>query len=75
MTHQHTYDANGKQNCCTLEEKINKKTEHHSNDDGHDHDHSGKEKSTFQLFLPSILIQCSTVILVHSFMPVVAVRT
>jgi Cd2+/Zn2+-exporting ATPase len=55
MTHQHTYDANGKQNCCTLEEKINKKTEHHSNDDGHDHDHSGKEKSTFQLFLPSIL--------------------
>jgi Cd2+/Zn2+-exporting ATPase len=55
MIHQHTYDANGKQTCCTLEEKINKKTEHHSNDDGHDHDHSSEEKSTFQMFLPSIL--------------------
>ena len=25
MKHQHQYDANGKQTCCTLEEKINKK--------------------------------------------------
>jgi Cd2+/Zn2+-exporting ATPase len=53
MKHQHTYDANGKQICCTLEEKINKSVELHSDD--HDHDHSNEENSTFQLFLPSIL--------------------
>ena len=55
MEHQHKYDANGIQTCCTLEEKINKKTEHHSDDDGHDHDHSSKEKSTFRMFLPAII--------------------
>ncbi len=55
MKHQHQYDATGKQTCCTLEEKINKKTEHHSDDDGHDHDHSNAEKSTFQMFLPAII--------------------
>lgn len=55
MIHQHQYDATGKQICCTLEEKINKKTEHHSDDDGHDHDHSNAEKSTFQMFLPAII--------------------
>ena len=55
MKHQHQYDATGKQICCTLEEKINKKTEHHSDDDGHDHDHSKAEKSTFQMFLPAII--------------------
>ena len=55
MKHQHTYDATGKQICCTLEEKINKKTEHHSDDYGHDHDHSNAEKSTFQMFLPAII--------------------
>ena len=49
MAHQHKYDANGKQICCTLEEKINHKTDKqtgccstheepkHSDDDGHDH--------------------------------------
>ncbi|MEY4012311.1 MAG: cadmium-translocating P-type ATPase, partial [Bacteroidota bacterium] len=26
MKHEHKYDANGKQLCCTLEEKINKET-------------------------------------------------
>jgi len=55
MKHIHKYDANGKQICCTLEEKINKKTEHHSDDDGHDHDHSNEEKSTFQMFIPAII--------------------
>ena len=55
MKHQHKYDVKGKQLCCTLEEKINKKTEHHSDDDGHDHDHSSEEKSTFQMFLPAII--------------------
>ena len=55
MEHKHIYDKQGKQICCTLEEKINKKTEHHSDDDGHDHDHSSEEKSTFQMFLPAII--------------------
>src|SRR5574343_125086 len=55
MKHQHKYDAQGKQLCCTLEEKINQSTEHHSDDDGHDHDHSNQEKSTFQMFLPAIM--------------------
>jgi Cd2+/Zn2+-exporting ATPase len=55
MKHIHKYDANGKQICCTLEEKINKKTEHHSDDDGHDHEHSSEEKSTFQMLIPAII--------------------
>ncbi len=55
MEHQHIYDKQGKQICCSLEEKINKKTEHHSDDDEHDHDHSSEEKSTFQMFLPAII--------------------
>jgi Cd2+/Zn2+-exporting ATPase len=55
MEHQHIYDKQGKQICCSLEEKINQSTEHHSDDDGHDHDHSSEEKSTFQMFLPAII--------------------
>ena len=55
MEHQHIYDKQGKQICCSLEEKINHKTEHHSDDDGHDHEHSSEEKSTFQMFLPAII--------------------
>jgi Cd2+/Zn2+-exporting ATPase len=55
MTHQHKYDASGKQTCCTLEEKINKKNEHHTDNDGHDHDHSSQEQSTFKMFLPAII--------------------
>jgi Zn2+/Cd2+-exporting ATPase len=65
MKHQHKYDANGKQLCCTLEEKINHKTEKqtgccatheepkHSDDDGHDH--SSSNQTTFQMFLPAII--------------------
>ncbi len=65
MKHQHKYDKNGKQLCCTLEEKIHHKTdkqtgccptnnEHeHSDDDGHDH--SGGNQSAFQMFLPPII--------------------
>ena len=37
--------------CCRIEEKINKAEEQHAEDDGHDHDHASKVKSTFQLFL------------------------
>ena len=31
MKHQHKYDANGKQLCCTLEEKINHQTNKQTN--------------------------------------------
>lgn len=71
MTHQHIYDKDGKQLCCTQEEKIytragaenllkgnHEHDEHdhsHSNDDGHNHDHSGFEENTFKLFLPSVI--------------------
>lgn len=66
MVHQHKYDANGNQLCCTLEEKINSKTnkqggccstepENHSADDGHDHDHSNDNQTTFRMFLPAII--------------------
>jgi Cd2+/Zn2+-exporting ATPase len=54
MEHQHIYDKQGKQICCSLEEKINQSTEH-SDDDGHDHDHSIEGKSTFEMFLPAII--------------------
>ncbi len=56
MKHQHKYDKDGKQLCCTQEEKIYTKAgakkllkghhendghDHsHSDDDGHNHDHS-----------------------------------
>lgn len=63
MVHQHKYDANGKQLCCTLEEKIhqhsNKKSgccsteEIHSDDDGHNHDLNANE-SILKMFLPAI---------------------
>lgn len=67
MAHQHIYDRNGKQICCTEEEKINhranvsiKKHEtKSSNGDSHDHehshddghDHSGGSDSTASMFL------------------------
>jgi len=66
MAHQHKYDANGKQLCCTLEEKINTKTDkssgccsveneqNHSDNDGHDHKHNA-DQSTFKMFLPAII--------------------
>ena len=41
--------------CCRIEEKNNKAEEQHSDDDGHNHDHAFKEKSTFQVFLPAII--------------------
>ncbi|MET0760674.1 MAG: HAD-IC family P-type ATPase, partial [Flavobacterium sp.] len=60
MAHQHKYDENGKQLCCTLEEKINRKTgaekllgEEHSEQDGHDH--SGGDQTIFQMFIPAII--------------------
>lgn len=51
--HKHTYDAQGNITCCTLEEKINKAADKHTDDDGHDHVTS--EESTFRMFLLPII--------------------
>lgn len=60
MEHQHTYDKNGKQICCTEEEKIyqeagaeklikQKPIAKHSDHDGHDHgDHDGHDHSNVE---------------------------
>jgi Zn2+/Cd2+-exporting ATPase len=67
--HKHSYDAQGKMTCCSLEEKIYTKAgakellhEKHTDNDGHNHDedgdghdHSGGNDSTFKMFLPSII--------------------
>jgi Zn2+/Cd2+-exporting ATPase len=66
MQHQHIYDKNGKQLCCTQEEKIYTKAgakellkEVHSDNDGHDHDdhdhgeHS--EDAPWKAYLPAII--------------------
>ncbi|MBK9959264.1 MAG: cadmium-translocating P-type ATPase [Chitinophagaceae bacterium] len=71
MAHQHTYDKNGKQLCCTQQEKIYSNAgasallkDGHSKDDGHDHeehgdddghDHENSNQTTLQMFLPSII--------------------
>lgn len=53
MAHQHIYDAQGKQLCCSLEEKINAKAEKHSHE-GNEPEHS-KDESKLKLFLPPII--------------------
>ena len=70
MKHQHKYDANGKQLCCTLEEKINQETDieigccavdsksEHSDDDGHDQIQAVIE-TTFQNVLASNFKFCA----------------
>ena len=70
MAHQHIYDAQGKQLCCTQEEKIYTKAgakelikKGHSHDDGHDHDHEegdghdheNSNQTTLQMFMPAII--------------------
>jgi Cd2+/Zn2+-exporting ATPase len=69
--HRHTYDAQGKMTCCSLEEKIYTKAgakellhDKHTDDDGHNHDehagddghdHSGGSDNTLKMFLPAII--------------------
>jgi Zn2+/Cd2+-exporting ATPase len=70
MQHKHIYDKDGKQLCCTQEEKIYNNAgasallkEGHSEHDGHghnheegeEHDHSGGNESIFKMFLPAII--------------------
>ncbi|MBL7818890.1 MAG: cadmium-translocating P-type ATPase [Saprospiraceae bacterium] len=71
MQHQHIYDKDGKQLCCTLEERIYTNAgakellkDGHSEHDGHDHeahgdddghDHSGGSDSILKMFLSPII--------------------
>ena len=70
MAHQHIYDAQGKQLCCTQEEKIYTKAgakelikKGHTHDDGHNHDHEegdghdheSSNQTTLQMFMPAII--------------------
>jgi Zn2+/Cd2+-exporting ATPase len=70
MAHQHKYDKNGKQLCCTQQEKIyanagakNLLHPGHTHDDGHDHgheegdghDHENSNQTTLQMFTPPII--------------------
>ena len=70
MEHKHKYNAQGKQLCCTQEEKIytnagaRRILKGHSENDGHGHsahsdddghNHDHSDKSLLQMFLPSIL--------------------
>jgi Zn2+/Cd2+-exporting ATPase len=64
VQHQHIYDKDGKQLCCTQEEKIytnanaqNLIKEQHNDDDGHDHDHdhSHGEHGAWRQYLPAII--------------------
>lgn len=50
--HKHTYDAQGKMTCCSLEDKIYAKAEEHSHE-GHNHDH--EEESAWKEYLPAII--------------------
>ena len=71
MEHKHTYDAKGKQLCCTQQEKIYTNAgasslleDGHSKKDGHNHsehsdedghDHSKGNDSVVKMFLPAII--------------------
>lgn len=55
MKHQHKYDENGKQLCCTLEEKINTLSESHLDEDEHDHDHSDENDNLIKMFVPAFI--------------------
>jgi Zn2+/Cd2+-exporting ATPase len=54
--HVHTYDAQGRMTCCSLEEKIDSKTGHpHSHEAGHDHEHSHDGVSPWRSYIPAII--------------------
>ncbi|HRI60055.1 MAG TPA: HAD-IC family P-type ATPase, partial [Saprospiraceae bacterium] len=60
IPHVHTYDAEGRMTCCSLEEKIQVKTGPpplpHTDDDGHDHDPESEEAhSPWREYLPVLI--------------------
>ncbi len=74
MEHKHIYDKDGKQLCCTQQEKIYNNAgaaallkDGHSENDGHNHEehgdddghnHESSNQTTLQMFLPSIISLC-----------------
>jgi hypothetical protein len=81
MEHKHTYDAKGKQLCCTQQEKIYTNAgasslleDGHSKKDGHNHsehsdedghDHSKGNDSVVKMFLPAIFHYVYYLLLLH----------
>ena len=67
--HKHTYDAQGRMTCCTLEDKIyikagakdliytkqEKENHQHEHSEDDEHDHSSGNESTIKMFLPAII--------------------
>ncbi len=62
--HKHIYDSQGRQICCSLEEKIDAKTPppllkaEHSEDEGHDHSHDHSHSHSldgWKAYLPAII--------------------
>ena len=66
--HVHTYDAQGKMTCCSLEEKIyananakellhqgHNHEDDHDEEQGHDHNHGSEGTSAWQQYLPAII--------------------
>lgn len=77
--HKHIYDAQGRQLCCNLEDKINKQADEHahkhtehSDDDGHDHDHAldaNEKHPMVKLFLkPAISLVLLAIGLVFDYL-------
>lgn len=61
MEHQHKYDDQGRQLCCTHTEKIYENAnklnhqQHHHDEDGHNHDHNHEGGETIKLFILPII--------------------
>lgn len=53
IEHQHIYDENGEQICCSLEEKIERETSDHKEEEGHEHGNSSL--SDWKEYLPAII--------------------
>jgi len=65
--HKHTYDAQGKMTCCSLEEKIDSKSgkphlhseKEHNHEEGdeqeHDHEHNTADQPVWKSYLPAII--------------------
>ena len=58
--HKHIYDENGKQICCSLEEKIDRNSPTplvHTDDDGHNHshNHSHDNEGGWKVYLPALI--------------------
>ncbi|OOV20349.1 heavy metal translocating P-type ATPase [Flavobacterium sp. LM4] len=65
MEHKHQHNAEAKESCCTIEQKIHiqtdthdcgcsSKKQKHTDHEGHDHSHNANE-SVFKMFLPSVI--------------------